>query len=230
MSGRSVAIPAGGRGTRIAPTIGGMPKSLAPVAGRPFVHWQLEALGALGATHAHLCLGHGAAEIVDALSGFTIPGLRVTWGEEAEPLGVIGAVHAAVPKLSDPFVVVYGDVLPSVPLDRLIDSLGDGGSMAAIAVAVTDPDVERPNVRVVDQRVTAYGAKPTATHLDIGMIAMRRSSFDRFGRSPIHEADYFPDLARAGLIAAHEAAAPCLHVGDPVSYASVCAAFPDGPS
>ena len=53
-----VAILAGGLATRLRPLTEKIPKSLVPVAGKPFLAHQLELLQARGIRHAVLCIGY----------------------------------------------------------------------------------------------------------------------------------------------------------------------------
>ena len=52
-----VAILAGGLATRLRPITEKIPKSLVPVAGRPFLAHHLEMLHARGIRRAGLCIG-----------------------------------------------------------------------------------------------------------------------------------------------------------------------------
>ena len=53
-----VAILAGGLATRLRPVTEKIPKSLLPVAGKPFLAHQLELLRSRGVRRAVLCVGH----------------------------------------------------------------------------------------------------------------------------------------------------------------------------
>jgi NDP-sugar pyrophosphorylase family protein len=53
-----VAILAGGLATRLRPITEKIPKSLVPVAGKPFMAHQLELLHARGIRRIVLCIGH----------------------------------------------------------------------------------------------------------------------------------------------------------------------------
>jgi choline kinase len=53
-----VAILCGGRGTRLAPVIGDLPKVLAPIKGRPFIEHLLDYLREFGAKRVWLIAGH----------------------------------------------------------------------------------------------------------------------------------------------------------------------------
>lgn len=58
-----VLILYGGQGTRLAPVLGGVPKALAPIDGRPFLDYQLEALFRAGFVDVVLCTGVGHDQI-----------------------------------------------------------------------------------------------------------------------------------------------------------------------
>ena len=58
-----VAILAGGLATRLRPITETIPKSLVPVAGRPFLAYQLELLRRQGFHHIVLCVGHLGEQI-----------------------------------------------------------------------------------------------------------------------------------------------------------------------
>jgi NDP-sugar pyrophosphorylase family protein len=53
-------ILCGGRGTRLSALYSDRPKILVPVAGRPFIEWQLEWLGRQGIADIHLAAGYRA--------------------------------------------------------------------------------------------------------------------------------------------------------------------------
>jgi len=51
-------VLAGGLGTRLRDTVPGLPKPMAPIAGRPFLSCLLDYLGAEGFDHIVLSIGH----------------------------------------------------------------------------------------------------------------------------------------------------------------------------
>ena len=65
-----VVVLAGGLGTRLRSVLDeeGLPKVLAPVAGRPFLAFLLDWLEGFGARRVVLCLGHRAERVVSESS------------------------------------------------------------------------------------------------------------------------------------------------------------------
>ncbi|MGE0718267.1 MAG: sugar phosphate nucleotidyltransferase [Alphaproteobacteria bacterium] len=96
-------VLAGGLGTRLAPVLPGRPKALAPVAGRPFLHWLLDRLAREGIGRVVLATGHLAGAIRDAV-GDRHAGMAVEHAPEDRPLGTGGALWAALARCRGPRV------------------------------------------------------------------------------------------------------------------------------
>src|SRR5207248_5677603 len=95
----SVAILAGGLGTRLRPAVADRPKVLAPVAGRPYLTYLLDQLDGAGVREAVLLTGYAAGQVRGAL-GDRYGGLRLHYSVEPEPLGTAGALRLALPRLT----------------------------------------------------------------------------------------------------------------------------------
>src|SRR5262249_48858923 len=105
----TVAILAGGLGTRLRSVVSDRPKVLAPVAGRPFLAWWLDTLDPQGFGDVILCTGY-RAEQVEATFGESFRNLSLRYSVEDMPLGTGGAVHKALPFVrSHELLVLNGD-------------------------------------------------------------------------------------------------------------------------
>jgi D-glycero-alpha-D-manno-heptose 1-phosphate guanylyltransferase len=112
-------VLAGGLGTRLAGAIGALPKPMAPVAGRPFLEWQLEALERRGIRAAILSVGH-RREAIEAHFGPRYRGLSIRYAREESPLGTGGAIVAAMEHVRGPAAfVLNGDTYIRAPLAAL---------------------------------------------------------------------------------------------------------------
>lgn len=106
----TVAILAGGLGTRLRPVLGTLPKLLAPLAGRPFLDHLLHWVMPLAPQRILLCLGHGAEQVVDYVQRRPAPAVPLIPLVEPAPLGTAGALrHAAPYWLQGPLLVMNGD-------------------------------------------------------------------------------------------------------------------------
>lgn len=109
----------GGRGTRLRTLYPDRPKALVPVAGRPFLEWQLEWLARGGVRQVHLAAGHLAEAVQAWLRTRGAPRLRlgdhvcaVSFSAEPEPLGTAGGLRFAAETVAgDPLLVCNGDSL-----------------------------------------------------------------------------------------------------------------------
>ena len=106
-------ILCGGRGTRLNTLYSDRPKILVPVAGRPFIEWQLEWLARMGITDIHLAGGYKADVLQQWLSA--IKEHHITLSTEPGPLGTGGGLKFVEPWFrSDPLLVLNGDSLAPI--------------------------------------------------------------------------------------------------------------------
>lgn len=115
----TAAVLCGGKGTRLAPVIGDLPKCLAPVRDptlppteslrEPFLYYIARHLKYQGIGRMVFCTGYGAEEVEEAMD---IRWPNVKFSREDEPLGTAGALRLARDRGlldTDPVVVVNGD-------------------------------------------------------------------------------------------------------------------------
>jgi len=116
-----VLVLAGGLGSRLQGCLSGLPKPLAPVAGRPFLEHLLGWLSRQGLHRIVLALGHRAGAVLDYLKGGRFPSLEIVTVVEPYPLGTAGALTNALSVLhSDPILVMNGDTLIEASLSAFV--------------------------------------------------------------------------------------------------------------
>ncbi|MDM5175741.1 nucleotidyltransferase family protein [Massilia sp. DJPM01] len=104
-----VLILAGGKGTRLGPVLGGLPKPMAMVGGRPFLAHLIERLEAAGFTEVTLSLGYQADCIVRHF-GARHGGVALRHVTEPSALGTGGAIALALAGQGGaPWLVMNGD-------------------------------------------------------------------------------------------------------------------------
>ncbi len=139
IAGSQIIVLAAGKGTRMNSEL---PKVLCPVAGRPMIHWVLDAAAAAGIQRAIVVVGYRAGDVEAEL---TSRNEDIRFVRQNEQLGTGHAVQMAGEFLTDPksmTVVVAGDspLLQPDSLSRLIDDF-DQRKLALLlgSLSVDDP-------------------------------------------------------------------------------------------
>lgn len=98
-------ILAGGLGTRLKGRLEGVPKPMAPVAGRPFLEFLLNQLAHAGCTRVILSVGH-LRHVIENHFGAAWREVRVDYAIEQSPLGTGGAIRAALARAAEESILV----------------------------------------------------------------------------------------------------------------------------
>lgn len=116
---KEAIILAGGLGTRLQTVVSDVPKCMAPVAGKPFLHYVIDYLAKNGVEHFVISLGYLHEMIEDYLSE-NYSHLNYTVSLENEPLGTGGAIKSACNKcLKKNVLICNGDTLYKVDISAL---------------------------------------------------------------------------------------------------------------
>jgi len=132
-------ILAGGLGTRLRPSVQGAPKSMALIAGHPFLCYQLSWLRLWGIRHVVLCIGYKGRQICEYFGNGKRWGLSIRYSVERKPLGTGGALRNAQRLLSKTwFLALNGDSLLDVDLGALVEFHRKRNAVATLALAEAD--------------------------------------------------------------------------------------------
>ncbi|MFT5482503.1 MAG: MurNAc alpha-1-phosphate uridylyltransferase [Halieaceae bacterium] len=113
-------ILAAGVGARMRPLTDVTPKPLLQVAGKPLIHYHLEALASAGFEQVVINVSHLGQQIIDALGSGEKWGLQLIYSAEDTPLETAGGIVKALPLLDqEPFLIVNGDVFTDYPFAQL---------------------------------------------------------------------------------------------------------------
>ncbi|MEO6950101.1 MAG: sugar phosphate nucleotidyltransferase, partial [Ginsengibacter sp.] len=116
---KEVIILAGGLGTRLRPLISNVPKCLAPISGKPFLHYLIKWLQNNGIESFIFSVGYLHEKIEEYLKS-DYGGLNYQLVLEEEPLGTGGAIQLAMQKTKEKdLMVCNGDTMFKVDLTAL---------------------------------------------------------------------------------------------------------------
>jgi mannose-1-phosphate guanylyltransferase/phosphomannomutase len=109
-------IMAGGEGTRLRPLTSNVPKPMMPLANRPMMEHILDLLKRHGFDEVVVTVAFMANHIRNWFGDGSEFGVRMVYATEDTPLGTAGSVRNAMAELTEPFLVISGDVLTDIDL------------------------------------------------------------------------------------------------------------------
>ena len=178
-------ILAGGFGTRLRSAVPELPKSLAPVAGRPFLYYVINYLRSQGIRRFVFSLGYRHEDIEDFLTNeFATLDYGVVI--EKEPFGTGGAVAFALTKcISSNVVVTNGDTLFKVNIPLLNKFHGEHRAHCTLALKPMS-DFDRYGVVEIDERnkVTSFLEKKyySSGLINGGLYVLNKDAFIQSNR------------------------------------------------
>ncbi len=216
----------GGRGTRLSALYPDRPKALAPVAGRPFLDWQLDWLARAGITLVHLAAGHMAAQLESWTASAGRAGLTVSI--EPQPLGTGGGLKFVEAYLrSDPFLVLNGDsIMPELDFAALLAAHRDTRASVTLAIAPIEDAGRYGTVEAdPDGVITAFREKAPRSEgwINGGVYVVNRAVLDLIPASQALslETDIFPGFVAERRMRAFRSRSPMLDMGTPEGLAAM---------
>lgn len=114
-------ILAGGLGKRLEPFTRVIPKPLLPVGESSVLEIQIRGLARSGVKEVFVATNYMAEYVQAFLGNGDKYGVALKFSKELEPLGTCGPVVPLKDELTDPFVLMNGDILTTLDFRRLIE-------------------------------------------------------------------------------------------------------------
>ena len=215
----------GGAGLRLRSVTGDGPKSMASVAGRPFLELLLRQLRRYGFPHAIMAVGY-RKEVIREHFGAEALGVRLTYAEELEPLGTGGAVqNASAFVTSDAALVMNGDSYTDVDLRALVEQYAASGADASMVVVPADGREDCGSVFAeAEGKLTAFSEKGRpagAPYINAGIYLVSRALLETIpaGQQVSLERELLPRwLKENRKIRAFFARSSCVDIGTPERF------------
>ena len=122
-------ILAGGLGSRLKPFTEVIPKPLLPIGEKSVLEIQIDRLKGFGFDEIFLATNYKSEYIENFFGDGSRYGVKLSISKEDKPLGTVGPLRLLKDKLTEPFIVMNGDIL----------SLIDFGKLHAFSVAKKNP-------------------------------------------------------------------------------------------
>jgi D-glycero-alpha-D-manno-heptose 1-phosphate guanylyltransferase len=156
---KEAIILAGGLGTRLKAVISEMPKSMAPVNGKPFLEHLFDYLFNYGIGRIVIAAGYRHKDISSHF-GNSYRGMEIAYSIEEEPLGTGGALlHASRFVLEDNCLVLNGDTCFNVDLNDFRREFSEAKSVLSLALKPMKSFERYGSVRVDNEKIKSFEEK-----------------------------------------------------------------------
>lgn len=172
-----VIILAGGFGTRLSTVVKDVPKPMAPINNKPFLHYIFKELQHQQIKDVVLSVGH-LKEVIQDFFQENYLGISIQYAIENEPLGTGGGIKHAFNFVEDDAFVLNGDTFFDINLSTLKNENAD------ITLALKPMfNFDRYGTVEIDeaQRIISFNEKKHCEHglINGGVYYFRKSLFDR---------------------------------------------------
>jgi mannose-1-phosphate guanylyltransferase len=215
----------GGAGLRLRSVTGNDPKTMAAVAGRPFMELLLKQLQRNGFERVILAVGY-QRDVIQSYFGNQACGLRVAYSVETSPLGTGGALRNAAGMVkSNAVLIMNADSYTDADLEKFMREHRESKADVSMVVAPVDGRDDCGSV-LVDRssRVTGFAEKESSfrgEYLNAGIYAVPREMLYKItSERPVSlEKELFPRWIEEGkYIRAFVSLNKCVDIGTPERY------------
>jgi NDP-sugar pyrophosphorylase family protein len=219
-------ILAGGVASRLGTQAGDLPKTLVPVAGRPFADHQLTWLAEQGVGDVVYCIGYRGDQIRDYIGDGGRWDLKVTYVDEGSDLrGTGGALRLAYDTgvLAESYAVLYGDSYLRLDLPRVHEAFRASGRPALMTVLRNEGRWDKSNADFDGALVTRYAkTEGDFEWIDYGLSILTRDIAGEIPRDePADLAELFTRLSGEGRLAGLEVTERFYEIGSPHGLAEL---------
>lgn len=173
-------ILAGGLGTRLKPFTEVIPKPLLPIGEKSVLEIQIERLKKFGFNEIILATNYKSEYIENFLGDGSRYGVRLEISKESSPLGTAGPLLLLKEKLTEPFIVMNGDILSLIDFSDLYNFALSQGSQLTITIKKEITPFAFGNIFFEGDRVTGIQEKPDIVMYILAGIYVMKPGIFRF--------------------------------------------------
>ncbi len=172
-------ILAGGLGTRLKPFTEVIPKPLLPIGEKAVLEIQIEHLKSHGFNEIYLATNYRSDYIENFFGDGSRYGVKLIISREEKRLGTVGPLTLLKSELSEPFVVMNGDILSNINFTDFYASAINRDSLLSISVKKIIMPYAFGNIYFKDDLVIGIEEKPDIiTYALAGIYVMKPEILD----------------------------------------------------
>jgi len=177
----SLALLAGGYGTRLYPITQTTPKAMLKLGGEPFIGHQLALLKRNGINKVVICTGYLSEQIKDFVGDGKGFDLTVDYSiDGANLLGTGGAIQKALPLLGEEFFIMYGDSYLPVDFRAVYNYYLSQNKKGLMCVLRNNNKWDTSNIVFENRKILNYDKTQKSRNMDFidyGLSIISKSAF-----------------------------------------------------
>ncbi|MBP0726729.1 nucleotidyltransferase family protein [Bacillus sp. RG28] len=156
----AVVIMAGGLGSRLMPLTNDIPKPMLKVGDKPILETIIERFKSQGFYNFYLSVNYKKDVIKNYFKDGDEFDIIINYIEEEFPLGTGGALSKLPQSITDPIIVMNGDILTNMNFNQLIQFHQENQSSATMCVRDYEFQVPYGVIKTLNQRLIGIEEKP----------------------------------------------------------------------
>lgn len=197
-SDMTLVLLAGGMATRLYPVTLKIPKSLIDINGKPYIRHQIDLIKSKGIKNIVLCLGNLSGPIEEYLGNGSSDSINIQYSYDGETLlGTGGAIRKALPFLSDPFMVMYGDSYLNIEYIDIMDYFNNFSKLGLMVVLKNENKWDKSNIIFKEGKIVKYDKVDDVEfdYIDYGFSILRKNALTPYlNKDKFDLKDIFKDL------------------------------------
>jgi dTDP-glucose pyrophosphorylase len=188
-------IMAGGRGERLKPLTDTVAKPMLMVGSKPIIEHNIDRLAANGINNIYITLRYLGQQLVDHFSDGSSKGVKISYVEETEPLGTIGAVGLLDGFECENVLIMNSDLLTTIDYVGFYKKFINENADMAVATVPHTVNVPFAVLETDDASIISLREKPSFTfQCNAGIYLVKRKHFDLIPKGKKFDATDLIDL------------------------------------
>ncbi len=172
-------ILAGGLGTRLRPFTEIIPKPLLPIGEKSVLEIQIEALKTYGFNEIYLATNYKSDYIENFFGNGSKFGVKLTISKETKRLGTVGPLTLLKEELTEPFLMMNGDILTQVDYKKMYDFAKSQDTILTVGIKEIVSPFQFGNIFFDGHFVTGIEEKPKIrTNIVAGIYIIKPDVFN----------------------------------------------------
>lgn len=189
-------LMAGGKGERLRPLTEHTPKPLLKIGDKPILEHNLNHLASFGIDRFHIAINYLGSMISDYFGNGASRNISITYINEKQPLGTLGAVALIGNFVYDNILVMNADVLTNIDLEDFFNDFEQQQALMSVASVPYKVNMPFAVLETQQNRVLSFREKPEYTYYtNAGIYLMKRDLTSRITQNTMyHTTDLMDNL------------------------------------